>query len=290
MPLTLRNIHDLIIPNYLLITVLSPIASALISEQAIPNFGLLSISIMSLSLAMLGFNTLNMIFDGKLDAINKPLRPIPSGRVSLTEAKAVALTLYLASFILATLTQWTFIVILIAFIVISLMYTLPEIYLKRYFGATPIIGSIIYGVVPFLTGWSVTTKELPIIFLIFFTFLIMSISILKDLEDIVGEKKYGIQNIPAKIGEKNTIYTAILGISLALIGILAVAIFNIVSFKYVIPTILSIVLLIITAKKNFLKTKTIKNEKIVTQSKIVTSGFILIIAIQLIYGMASIVA
>ena len=38
-------------------------------------------------LAMGGGNVINDYFDHKIDAINKPNRPIPSGRISLKNAK-----------------------------------------------------------------------------------------------------------------------------------------------------------------------------------------------------------
>src|SRR4029079_1899125 len=50
-----------------------------------------------------GNNALNQIYDLEIDRVNKPKRPIPSGRLSVAEAWRFSVVTYLASLVLAWL-------------------------------------------------------------------------------------------------------------------------------------------------------------------------------------------
>ena len=93
-------------------------------------------------------NTINDYFDYKIDLINKPERPIPSGRISLKNGRNYAYLLFLAGtvcgFLISYLTNnWIpFAIVLIADVVL---------YLYAYkLKSTPLIGNL---AVAFTTGF-----------------------------------------------------------------------------------------------------------------------------------------
>ena len=152
-------------------------------------------------------NVINDYFDYKIDLINKPERPLPSGRISLKNGKYYAYFLFLAGtvcgFLISYLTNnWIpFIIVLIADIIL---------YLYAYkLKTTPLIGHLTVG---FMTGFGFVFGGFTInnpgivttsIFLGFFAFVMTTArEIVKDIEDIEGDKADGARTLPILIGAK----------------------------------------------------------------------------------------
>jgi len=152
-------------------------------------------------------NVINDYFDYKIDLINKPERPIPSGRISLKNGKNYAYLLFLTGticgFLINYLTNnWIpFGIVIIADIVL---------YLYAYkLKATPLIGNLAVG---FMTGFGFVfggfsinnpTIIMTSIFLGFFAFVMTTArEIVKDIEDIEGDKADGAKTLPIMIGPK----------------------------------------------------------------------------------------
>ena len=152
-------------------------------------------------------NVINDYFDYNIDLINKPERPIPSGRISLENGKRYAYLLFAAGtvcgFLISYLTaNWIpFIIVLIADVVL---------YLYAYkLKATPLIGNLAVG---FMTGFGFVFGGFTInnpsivmtsIFLGFFAFVMTTArEIIKDIEDIEGDRKDGARTLPILIGKK----------------------------------------------------------------------------------------
>ena len=152
-------------------------------------------------------NVINDYFDYKIDLVNKPERPIPSGRISLKNGKNYAYFLFLAGtvcgFLISYLTgNWIpFVIVLIADAVL---------YLYAYkLKATPLIGNLAVG---FMTGFGFVFGGFTInnpsiimtsIFLGFFAFVMTTArEIVKDIEDVEGDMKDGARTLPIMIGKK----------------------------------------------------------------------------------------
>jgi geranylgeranylglycerol-phosphate geranylgeranyltransferase len=152
-------------------------------------------------------NVINDYFDYNIDLINKPERPIPSGRISLKSGKNYGYFLFLAGticgFLISFLTNnWIpFAIVLIADVVL---------YLYAYkLKATPLIGNLAVG---FMTGFGFVFGGFTInnpsmimtsIFLGFFAFVMTTArEIIKDIEDIEGDKADGAKTLPIMIGVK----------------------------------------------------------------------------------------
>ena len=152
-------------------------------------------------------NVINDYFDYNIDLINKPERPIPSRRISLENGKRYAYLLFAAGtvcgFLISYLTaNWIpFIIVLIADV---------DLYLYAYkLKATPLIGNLAVG---FMTGFGFVFGGFTInnpsivmtsIFLGFFAFVMTTArEIIKDIEDIEGDRKDGARTLPILIGKK----------------------------------------------------------------------------------------
>lgn len=152
-------------------------------------------------------NVINDYFDYKIDLINKPQRPIPSGRISLKNGRNYAYFLFLAGtmcgFLISYLTNnWIpFAIVLIADIIL---------YLYAYkLKTTPLIGNLTVG---FMTGFGFVfggfsinnpTIIMTSLFLGFFAFVMTTArEIVKDIEDIEGDRADGAKTLPILIGRK----------------------------------------------------------------------------------------
>lgn len=191
------------------------------------NFSLtIFLTMLAVFLATGGGNVINDYFDHKIDAINKPNRPIPSGRIPLKNARNYAIILFLVAIIIgifisllisgfihlnylnnSNLTNYRsflgFNFLPVAIVSIS---SILMIYYAYSLKKSILIGNI---VVSFLTGLCFVFAGVVIgdivvpIYLAFFAFLMtMAREIVKDTEDIVGDKKENAKTFPIVYGKR----------------------------------------------------------------------------------------
>lgn len=175
-------------------------------------------------LVMGGGNVINDYFDYKIDAINKPKRPIPSGRISLRNAKLYAYFLFLIAILIGFIISYlvnNLIPLLIVIMSSLLMYyyahTLKKIALIGNLSISFLTGlCFIFG--GFIIDIEMSTPEIIIIsaYLSFFAFImIMAREISKDMEDIEGDKIENAKTFPILYGMKISSYLAAFLIILA---------------------------------------------------------------------------
>ena len=303
MTLGFREIIELSAPQYLLLSLLSPTAAYMIVAQQIPTLPFLSV-VVALSFLVLGFNAANMIFDADLDAYNKPKRPIPSGKTKKSEAAVLATLFYIAGLIVGLTVNFQFMLLLIAFIIVSVIYSMPPLRLRNYWWGSSIAGAVLYGIVPFLSAEVFAGKILSQpIFLAFFTALIIIISNTKDLEDTIGEKKMGVSSLPVLLGEQTTAYIVI-GTNFLLIVLMAVLAGNgSIPKKYLSAALVSLAIFALASLAFLKDVREIRAKNYITekikqknefndalQSEAVTISVFYAIAVQLIFGAASLQA
>lgn len=163
-------------------------------------------------------NAVNDYFDAAIDAINRPERPIPSGRIKKESAFRVSIVLFAAGIVIAYFTGKTLIPFFIA-IFNSLLLFFYAFSLKRKVfignlsiayltGSTFLYGGAAYG----QEGFTITL-------VLFFLSMLATLSreIVKAIEDMEGDRKEGAVTLPIKVGERPAAYIA------SAIGVLAVA-------------------------------------------------------------------
>ncbi len=159
-------------------------------------------------------NVINDFFDAEIDAINRPDRPIPSGTVSKGAAWGFAVTLFLAGILVSSFTNSVCIVIAIFNSVLLIAYAAK---LK----STLLIGNIVVAYLSasiFLFGGALNgvdglVRIIPIAAITFFAML--SRELLKDAEDVEGDRAGGADTLPIRIGIKKTSEFALITAALA---------------------------------------------------------------------------
>ncbi|MDO5845383.1 MAG: geranylgeranylglycerol-phosphate geranylgeranyltransferase [Methanocorpusculum sp.] len=154
-----------------------------------------------------GGNALNDYFDVEIDTINRPNRPIPSGRVSLRGAFIFSFVLFAAGFVLSFFTGAACIAIALLNILLLIVYSSN---FKRMLVFGNVCVAYLSGSLFLFGGLAAGPESLWItapLFLI--TFLGTACrEMLKDAEDISGDKKAGALTLAMILGVRRTAWAA----------------------------------------------------------------------------------
>jgi geranylgeranylglycerol-phosphate geranylgeranyltransferase len=243
---------EILRPWNALMAVITILLMAIISGQFTFNVFLAGIVVF---VATGAGNAINDYFDHKIDAINRPERPIPSGRIALKTAGIYSLVL----FALAIATGF-FIGLIPGLIVFS--SSLLMVYYAYDLKSRCLIGNMS---ISFLTGLSfvfggVVVGELMIsIYLGVFAFLMtMAREIVKDMEDMEGDKAEGATTLPIVYGKKVSAYVAAFFMIFASIASPVLYFMGIFNMVYLIILLVAIVLFLAGAI-SILKDQSTKN-------------------------------
>ncbi|MEN3038249.1 MAG: geranylgeranylglycerol-phosphate geranylgeranyltransferase [Candidatus Kryptonium sp.] len=153
-----------------------------------------------------GGNVINDYFDVEIDKVNKPSRPIPSGLISKRFALLLYFVLTISGLFFASfLNEVAF---LIAF------FSVFVIFLYSYkLKGVPLVGNF---TVAFMTGLafvfagSVVGNFKDSVFPFVFAFLInFGREIVKDIEDMEGDRKAGIKTFPIVNGVEKSVFISV---------------------------------------------------------------------------------
>ena len=152
-------------------------------------------------------NALNQIYDLEIDRVNKPARPLPSGRLTRRDAWVFTLVTYAVALLLAWLVApggrrecfW----IVLAATAITILYSAPPFRTKRLGIWANVTIAIPRGVLLKVAGWSavktVAAVEPWFIGGIFGLFL-LGASTTKDFADMEGDARGGCRTLPIIYG------------------------------------------------------------------------------------------
>lgn len=159
-----------------------------------------------------GGNTVNDILDIDADRINHPHRPLPSGALSIARAKAIALVCHVAAVPLIAISNWQVMSLGILTIAALMAYNFR---LKR----VPLIGNMIIGLLgaaAFICGGLATNPARafslprPLVAATFALMLHFIREIVKDVEDIDGDRWSKARSLPRIIGRQSALQIAML--------------------------------------------------------------------------------
>jgi len=153
-------------------------------------------------------NVINDYFDIAIDRVNRPDRPIPSGQVTPGAARAWAAILFLAGILACIPTNVLCLAIAVFNSLLLLAYAAR---LKR----TPLVGNIavsylsgsmfLFGAA--LAGMDGIVRVLPFAVMTFFAMLAREL--VKDAEDVDGDRASGASTIPIRYGIRATAFLAL---------------------------------------------------------------------------------
>jgi len=210
----LTAIIKIIRPLNFLITFFSVIVAAIICPpDKFPGLNVF-LAALAASLVMASGNVINDIYDIGIDKINKPLRPLPSGNITIKEAYALYFIFIVTSIFISALVNEKALAIVLISILLLFFYS-------KYLKQIPLVGNItvafLTGLV-FIFGGVVVENPSAAIIPAMFAFLINLIrEIVKDMEDVEGDTNSGVVTFPVKLGsQKSKIFISLITISVIL--------------------------------------------------------------------------
>lgn len=156
---------------------------------------------------------INQIYDVDIDAVNKPFLPVAAGELSATKAWFICIVLAAAGLGITTYNFGSLIAKLYAFgLFLGTIYSVPPLRLKRSAIAAFAIIATVRGFLLNFGVYHATRAALglpfqwspPIAFItVFVTIFATVIAITKDLPDVEGDKKFGIDTFATRMGVRN---------------------------------------------------------------------------------------
>ena len=255
------------------------------------NFPPLKIAILALFVPMMGWTAalyLSDFLDRELDSIQKPHRPIPSGRIKPYEALVIGAVFAISGFFLSFLL--TYKNIILVFVVAGLVFTYTKISKSR-----GLMGNINRGIVTvaaFLFGvFSIdkSIQSIPIyIWILSFVFLFhdTNSNLVGAIRDMEGDKKGGYITIPVKYGIKISVFISlVLTIIWLSLSLYLPYYYNFLKMEFYLMMILDVLILIslyiylFRAIKNYSREKALRfHEFFVIERVTLASAFIFGIA------------
>jgi len=190
-------------PLNLIITFFVVCVGAAISRDITYELSKIFLAAVSAAFTAAAGNIINDILDKEADKINHPERAIPSGRVSVKLAGIEYFFFLIASCLIASFINQ------LAFIIVFLTNVLLFIYSNRL-KKIPLLGNI---TVAYLTGMafiyggvSVGNPHAAIIPAVFALLINLIRELVKDIQDMEGDKNAGLKTFPLKFGVGKTKY------------------------------------------------------------------------------------
>lgn len=273
-----RIFFNLTVPHYLILIIFTTTSALLVLNPTLiySTAPKLALTVVSLSFAVFGLNALNQIYDIEIDRISKPHRPIPSGKISIRSVYIFSAMSFFIAFILSLFSRTTPLVIF--FVFLSVIYSVPPIRLKRYGISSNIVGGTLYGAVPFLSAAAIT-GSFSLAFFVFFYGAAIVLATFKDFEDMPTERRLGIRTLPVMLGYERAKQFVVYSLFSLLIFMLLST--GLIRSIFILPTLASLLLLSFIGKMNF----NVKN--VVSQSPNVTKGMVIIVLMEIAYGITS---
>jgi geranylgeranylglycerol-phosphate geranylgeranyltransferase len=210
----LTAIIKIVRPLNFLITFVSVIVAAIICQPQITPELNIFLAAFAASFALAAGNIINDIYDIDIDKTNRPLRPLPSEKITIKDAYSLYIFFIIISIAISCLISEMAMVVVLVSILILFIYSK---YLKRITLGGNITVAFLTGLV-FIFGGVVVENPTAAIVPALFAFIINLIrEIVKDMEDVEGDTKAGMITFPIKFGfRKSKLFISLITISLIL--------------------------------------------------------------------------
>lgn len=181
---------------------ISAIITAFIMEKLPPLYNILLAMFVIGTFTAAG-NSFNDYCDYKIDAINRPDRPIPSGKISRQEALLFTVVLFMSGWLVSLpVMNYTILMILTIATISLITYSLffksialaGNAMVALVLGLAFIFSAAVYG--------DITKGYAP--FALAFLFTLIR-EIIKDMQDIEGDRKQGVKTFPVVFGQEKSV-------------------------------------------------------------------------------------
>lgn len=152
-------------------------------------------------------NAINQIYDLDVDQINKPGRPIPSGRMGIREAGWVTAVFYITALALALAVNWECFALASAAALLTVIYSVPPFRTKANAILANVTIAIPRGILLKVAGWTTVRSAIgaggePWYIGLIFGLFLLGAATTKDFADMKGDEAGGCITLPVKYGPK----------------------------------------------------------------------------------------
>jgi len=143
-------------------------------------------------------NSINDLFDVESDRVNRPRRPIPSGRVSKNYAILLTLVLFGTGILISASINWLCFILAVfnSLVLVVYSFNLQNKILLGNMAIAYLVGSaFLFG------GAAVNNITLPLILTLLAGMATFSREIVKDLEDLEGDRRFFMKRIVSRVKE-----------------------------------------------------------------------------------------
>ena len=154
-------------------------------------------------------NVANQCFDVGIDRINKPGRPLPSGRVGLRAGAAFSALLYAGSLSLSFCVNRDVFLIFLFTASLTFLYSAPPFRFKRHVFTANLTLAVTRGCLLIVAGWACAGpvwSPTPWFIGLLFGLYILGAASTKDFADIQGDRAFGIRTLPILIGVRRSAF------------------------------------------------------------------------------------
>jgi len=179
-----------------------------------PYVGPLMVAAISAALIGCAANTIHDVLDDEVDRIIRPNRPLPSGTVSINTAKTVWFVLSTAGIVFSLFLSRLHFILALGFVLALYSYS-------AFLKSTVLWGNVIVSLLVAFGfvygGMTVGSPRSLIVGAVFVFLFILSREIIKDVEDMEGDRRPGIRTLPVKFGSRVAILTVSVILSLIIL-------------------------------------------------------------------------
>jgi len=213
---TARGLVELTRPGNVLLSGLLTFIGAFVAEGGTALAIPVAAAVVATMFAVGAGNAINDYFDREIDRINDPDRPIPRGDVEPRQALWFSIVLFGGAVALAITLPWQAVLIAGINLVALVAYT-------ELFKGLPAVGNLVVaylGGSTFLFGAAAVPALDPVVFVLFGLASLSTATreIIKDVEDIEGDREEGLNTLPMAIGERRALHVGTALLVLAVLG------------------------------------------------------------------------
>lgn len=154
-------------------------------------------------LATAASNAWNQAFDVEIDRVNKPTRPIPSGRATVGEALAVGWVCACGALLLGWFASLAFLACVAAGLVATWIYSAPPLRTKRRPIGSLVTIAIPRGLFVPVAGWAILADlghPQPWVLGSVVGLFVLGAAATKDFADVEGDRAHGCRTLPIVLG------------------------------------------------------------------------------------------
>lgn len=199
----IRVYWQLLRPFTLIAPAVGFLCGATMSFGRIPPLRILLLGVICASGLNAASNLNNQYFDRRIDKVNKPCRPLPSGKVSAGEVMCLAASFYFIVLLLAYTVNMQFFIILAFAALVSFFYSAPPFRFKKRTLLSNFAIALLRGLLLIVAGWSSMSTVFVIepwfVGGVFFVY-VLGAATTKDFADMKGDAEFGVKTLPVVYG------------------------------------------------------------------------------------------